>query len=169
MFFHIWPFKVIFPWERGLLIVAGKWLFPLGPGIWCRVPLLMFFECENVRETPFDCVHQYGPSEDGTTVGVSCNGVYTIENLLTLYLAIGDNDEEEWLTTTAVGIMTEVLNETAWDDLTEDVIEQEVAVRLRIAAGKIGLGIEQLNVTHLAELEPYYVVLDGAGSEIDIS
>jgi hypothetical protein len=123
----------------------------------------MWFIDDNVRETPFDCPHQYVPSEDGTVVGISSNGVYTIENLRQLYMEIGDNDEEEWLVTTASGLQAEVVSETAWDDLTEDVIEQEIAARLKVKAAKAGIGIAQYNVTHLAELEPYYVVLDGAG------
>jgi regulator of protease activity HflC (stomatin/prohibitin superfamily) len=36
----VWPFRQVEPWERGIIIVCGRWVFEVGPGVY---PLFWYF------------------------------------------------------------------------------------------------------------------------------
>lgn len=163
LFWEFWPFKIIFPWERGLLIIAGRWVYEMTPGIWVRVPLIMQWEDDIVTEEPCDLPHQYLQTSDNAVVGISGRLTYTIEDMKTLYLTV--HDHEEWLTTIAMGHLSNWMQQATWEEIDADDIADQLLPELKTDALEKGLGVVRLEITHLAELEAHYLVHDGIGGE----
>jgi len=162
---RLWPFEVVRAWERGLLVIWGRWVVSLPPGVWARIPLIMEFEKDIVTEEPCDLPHQYLQTLDGLTIGISGRLTYRISDLKQLFLTI--HDHEEWLITVAMGLLAENIQDANWDDIDEQLIVETVLPQLQGEAGAAGLQVTRFEITHLSELTPYYLVLDGAGGVLE--
>ena len=85
---YLWPFAQVEPWERGLYIIAGRWTFEVGPGIY---PVLPWFSrvatCTNVLAlvtTP----RQDITLSDGTPLTFAATANVRVVNVTHAYLMV---------------------------------------------------------------------------------
>ena len=164
MFWYLWPFTWIDLWERGLLIIAGRWAFRLGPGIWPRVPLLMKVEVMPIKESTLDLPTQPLETLDSYPVGVSGRVVYEISDIRKCFLDV--DDPEDRLESEAMFEIAQYVAYNNYDEISKGEMEKEVLPALQAAAPKWGINVIGFGITHLIESRAYYIMTDGGGTEV---
>lgn len=123
---YVWPFRVVYEWERANYYVCGKMWKTTGPGLKLVVPFFTDLRSEGVVPTVFTTPLQSIQLKDGSTLTFSAAITLEIVDLDKAY-----NKVQSWDQTTVEltsGILAEKLADT-------DVEKLEQAYRGRLIGG----------------------------------
>lgn len=70
---YLWPFKIVWQWERGSYYIIGKYWRDVGPGCWPKLPFFTDVKTEGVVSGTYGTPLQTITTKDGGTLTFSAS------------------------------------------------------------------------------------------------
>ncbi len=145
---------IVRPWEEGISVRCGRWVFDALPGLHLRIPFVDEVFVQNTRLRSLNLPVQTVTNREGATITVSAVVQWRISNVKLLYGRV--HVPEDWIYNTALSAIAEVMFGMGIDSDPKSIGD---AASKALASGiELGLIIESVAITDFARVRTYRLI-----------
>lgn len=145
---------IVRPWEQGINVRCGRWVFNATPGFHIRLPFLDEVFIQNVRLRVVNLPVQTVTNKEGLTTTVSAVVSWRIADVRKLYEKL--HTPEDWIYNTALSAVAEVMFSTTGE--TDPKSIGDAAAKALADGRALGIVIESVAITDFARVRTYRLI-----------
>lgn len=139
------PVLFINQYENGVLLRAGKYNKVLLPGWWWKIPFVDSYHTENIMADTMDIPSVHITTLDNKTVSIGCEVEFKISDI---HLAVIEcNDWRTNVKDIVRGIISEHLEDCAWEDIKKKVVKNQISKKIEKRFSEMGVTLLYFNYT----------------------